>query len=300
MRRLMAIVLTAMLACMAPCALADDAETSVRGVTLRIDAAEDTLLPGETAVFSVTVENGSGQELTGLTFSEISLGEGVWSDTVKTLADGASHTAAYTVRVTDALHDRALFEIRWAQGQVALQYALTVIQPVQLTITAEADDWPWETGKPHTANFTVHNGGDRPMEHVTLRLGQAYTADGDAGEATFLRKDRRKLKSAEQTAEHVIARLESGDSVTMTVQAIPAADLSFAESLSIPLQATVVMDGRGQTVAASCTVTREVVRPGMWTTIIREPVSVGHILTGLAALTVLIALAAVIRAKKLR
>ncbi|MBR4080409.1 MAG: hypothetical protein IKK21_01320 [Clostridia bacterium] len=301
MRRLMVWMLLLALACTLPSAVADTVNTSVQDVTLRISAEQDTYIPGETAVFTLTVENGSDKALTEMVFSEVSIGSGTWTDTVKSLPAGASVTAVYAVRMPDALHDCALFDVRWSSGSITLQYRMTALTPVRLSITAEEDDWSWDSGKAHSADFTVTNDGDLPLENVMLTLGRAYTDDGaDAGQATFLRKDRRKLKSAEQTAAYTIPLLEPGESVTMSAQLTPEIDLSMTEGLSLPMQATVLMDGRSQSVTAVCTQTREVITPGMWTAVIRGDVTMGHLLCALSGLTVLVALAACIRAKKLR
>lgn len=297
MRRLMVWMVLLALACTLPAAMAAG-ETDV---TLRISAAQDAYLPGETAVFTVTVENGTDSALTDMVFSEVAVGGGMWTDTVKSLSAGATAAAIYTVRMPDSLHDCALFDVKWNGGHVSQACQLTALTPAGLSVTVAADDWPWVTGKAHTADFTVTNNGDRALENVTLRLGRAYTDDGaDAGEATFLRKERRKLKSAEQTAEYVLPLLEPGESVTMSAQVAPEIDLSLTEGLSIPMQATVTLDGRTQSAAAVCAQTREIVLPGVWTTKLAGGVTMGHVLCVLAAMTAFIALAACIRAKKLR
>ena len=228
------------------------------------------------------------------------MGEGTWTGAADKLADDAALTAQYAVRIPDGDHDRALFQLDWDGGALNLQLPVKVIAPVQLAVTAEVGDWSWKTGDAHTVDFTVTNNESRALENVTLTLPGAYSCGERLGDATFLRKDRRKLKSAQQTDTFLIEALEPGESVTMTAQWVPEGDLSAVGDASLALQAEVTLDGRAQAVSAVHAAQREILRPGRWTAMLAGGVSMGHVLCTLAGLTALVALLAACRARKFR
>ena len=269
-----------------------------QGVTLHVSCDETTVFPGETVTMLVTVNNHTQQTLEKLSLSEMSIGNGSWDKIPDMLPADGSLRAVYTVRIPDTLHDTAMFRLQWQDGSLMAQHELNVAQPMQLTLQGEVKEWPWQAGEEHTADFTVTNLGDMVLENVTLTLPGAYLQGEKIGDAVFLRKDRRKLKTAQQTDSFLLEELAPGDSVTMTAAWLPEA-LPEGE-VALTMQAAVEADGRTQTRAAMVIMERKVIRPTAWTTMLTGSVSMGHVLAGLTALTLLTALAALLRARRLR
>lgn len=269
-----------------------------QGVTLRVSCDETTVFPGETVGFIVSVENSSAGSMESIMLSERSIGSGKWGKTASQLPAGEQMKVAYTVRIPDTLHDIALFQLQWHGGSMMVQHELNVVEPANLTVQAEVQEWPWQAGEEHTADFIVTNQGGTVLENVTLTLPGVYLDGQRIGDAIFLRKDRRKLKTTQQTDSLSLGELVPGDSVTMTVAWTP--DTLPEGMVALTMQAAVESDGRMQTRAATALMERVVVHPTVWTTMVKGDVSMGHVLCGLAGLTLMVALAALLRARKLR
>lgn len=268
------------------------------GVTVRVSCQEEPVFPGETVVFTVEAANHSGAALGSLRLTEISIGGGTWSGVPQSLPSEGTMTARYTVRMPDALHDIALFQLQWDGNAMSLQHEVEVLEPAAFTLTAEGGEWPWKAGEEHLIDFTLVNEDARVLENVTLTLPGAYQGADRTGEVRFLRKDRRKLKTAQQTDTFLVESLAPGESVTLTAAWTP--DAITEEEVRVSLQAALTLNGRRQTRAATFVCQQEIVRHSMWTAMLPGGVSVGHALCALGALTLLAALLAVIRARRLR